>query len=115
LKNGLFQDTTCLLTKKCWDLKTHITPPQATNLSCGSGVTGKKQPGGLLTADNSQDSHHQKNFKHNHMDETVKKMVDNPAANDGRYGGIDKYAQFSRYIHLKHILSGHDGVSVFLP
>jgi hypothetical protein len=75
----------------------------------------KKQPGGFLTADNSQNSHHQKNFKHNHLDETVKKMVDNPAANDGRYSGIDEYAQFSRYIHCKHILSGHDGVSAFLP
>ncbi|MFO7988187.1 MAG: hypothetical protein R6U16_01745 [Desulfotignum sp.] len=44
------------------------------------------------------------------MNETVKKMVNNPSADNRRSRREDEYAQFSWNIHEEHILSGHDGV-----
>jgi hypothetical protein len=60
----------------------------------------KKQSTGFLAAHDSQNSHYQKNFKNDHLNKAVKKMVHDPAADDRRHGCIDEYGQFSWDIHI---------------
>lgn len=45
-----------------------------------------KQKKQILTAEQSQDSQHQKHFKNDDLNKAAKKMVDDPAADNGRYG-----------------------------